>query len=123
MSVQVRTDGFIRVCILTHLTSPATSFRSPEIIPTHRRDFSVYVLDPLEALSSMPAHTGGMTMPAAQPVAIGLGLMSWALQPGAPDTIVTGTVVAGGTRQSSLEVIFSLREVRCPPDLYRIPNS
>lgn len=101
---------------------------SPELIQDNNRDYSVYVLDPLES-GSAPApmnisNSGGggasvktqdknQEQPCA--VAVGLGLMSWALHTDERDgAVVTGTQVRLGTGQGALEVIFALREVRQP---------
>lgn len=90
------------------------------------RDFSVYVLDPLESQSTpapvnIPAnastsHSDSSVASATdqhpRAVAVGLGLMSWALLADDGDCIsVTGTLLAGGTGQEALQVIFALREV------------
>jgi hypothetical protein len=101
---------------------------SPELIQDNNRDYSVYVLDPLES-SSAPApmnisNSSNVTASVKtqdkkqeQPcaVAVGLGLMSWALHADERDgAVVTGTQVRLGTGQGALEVIFALREVRQP---------
>ena len=97
---------------------------SPELIQDHSRDFSLYVLDPLES-NSAPAPVRisnatkepSSTRPTSsleQPrgVAVGLGLMSWALASDDSDPMtVVGTIVKQGTGQEALEVIFALREV------------
>ncbi|CAA7259143.1 unnamed protein product [Cyclocybe aegerita] len=95
---------------------------SPELtIVGNTRDFSVYVLDPLESNSAPPpvciTNPNGDTIPSASPpdhprgVAVGLGLMSWALMEDEKEqATVVGTLVKQGTRQEALEVIFSLRE-------------
>jgi hypothetical protein len=45
-------------------------------------------------------------------VAVGLGLMSWALLADERDSVtVNGTILFPGTPQEALEVIFALREV------------
>ncbi|KAF8160860.1 hypothetical protein B0H34DRAFT_355469 [Crassisporium funariophilum] len=96
---------------------------SPELTQDNSRDFSLYVLDPLES-SSAPApvhilYADGDEQPtetrasSQQPtgVAVGLGLMSWALAADDSDpTPVVGTLVKQGTGQEALEVIFSFRE-------------
>ena len=97
---------------------------SPELIQDHARDFSLYVLDPLES-NSTPApvrisntnREPSSTKPTSSPeqprgVAVGLGLMSWALSSDDSDPVtVVGTIVKQGTGQEALEVIFALREV------------
>lgn len=92
---------------------------SPEIIQDPNRDFSVYLLDPLET-DCAPAHVNishslsQASFPEAPEsrVAVGLGLMSWALMTDETDAIpVTGTLKVSGAGQQMLEVIFSLRQV------------
>lgn len=75
------------------------------------RDFSLYVLDPLETqpVPSTVAANGS----SLRGVAVALGLMSWALESTESAAVyVTGTVLPSFT---ALEVVFSLREVRCKP--------
>ncbi|PFH46724.1 hypothetical protein AMATHDRAFT_7463 [Amanita thiersii Skay4041] len=97
---------------------------SPELIQDNNRDYSVYVLDPLES-NSAPApmnisnsnannkpHRAHDKQP-DQPcgVAVGLGLMSWALlTDDSEGMVVTGTQIRLNTGQDALEVIFALRE-------------
>ncbi|KAH9918775.1 hypothetical protein B0H21DRAFT_238781 [Amylocystis lapponica] len=98
---------------------------SPELVPDRNRDFSVYVLDPLEShslsASNNPLHPQPHNHPQSsdsQPltsVAIGLGLMSWALRTSDADITVTGTIVGDDLREDALEVIFSLRETAHVP--------
>lgn len=96
---------------------------SPELVQDIARDFSVYVLDPLES-NSAPApvnisnNTPGCSTPSTtstEPstgVAVGLGLMSWAMAAGESGGVtVAGTLVKQGTGREALEVIFALREV------------
>lgn len=97
---------------------------SPELVQDSCRDFSLYVLDPLES-NSAPApvrisnanRESSSSKPSSsleQPrgVAVGLGLMSWALHSDDSDPVtVVGTIVKQGTSQEALEVIFALREV------------
>jgi hypothetical protein len=100
---------------------------SPELVQDNSRDFSVYVLDPLESQSApalvnipqtSPSSKHGTTHSSTsvqQPrgVAVGMGLMSWALLADEQDSItVNGTILEFGTPQEALEVIFALREVR-----------
>ncbi|KAJ6497784.1 hypothetical protein C8R45DRAFT_984241 [Mycena sanguinolenta] len=86
---------------------------SPEILQDITRDFSIYLLDPLE-IDCAPAQVNLSSKPSVPDalesrVAVGLGLMSWALM--TEEAIpVTGTVKLSGTGQESLEVIFSLRQ-------------
>ena len=106
----------LRACLDTICRS------SPELIQDNNRDYSVYVLDPLES-SSAPAPMNISNSnnskskqvaegPPEQPcgVAVGLGLMSWALHEN-DGMVVTGTRVKMNTGQEALEVIFALREV------------
>lgn len=86
---------------------------SPELVQDNSRDFSVYVLDPLESNSApAPVHISDSSAHAdnAPGVAVGLGLMSWALRDEEPVTAVGTLVKAGGSE--SLEIVFALREVR-----------
>ncbi|EKM57938.1 uncharacterized protein PHACADRAFT_116411, partial [Phanerochaete carnosa HHB-10118-sp] len=85
---------------------------SPELIQVQegKRDYSVYVLDPLEACSAVPALPGNSNnLPHG--VATGLGLMSVALDDPECDVLVTGTITNDGIQEKKLEVIFALREV------------
>jgi len=92
-----------------------------------KRDYSVYALDPLEtqpmagpvsvAADSTNPQAGShpltaVPMQQAQPVAVGLGLMSWALLADDESATVNGTVVRMGNGQEVLQVIFALRDVR-----------
>ncbi|TFK44447.1 hypothetical protein BDQ12DRAFT_730508 [Crucibulum laeve] len=97
---------------------------SPELVQDTTRDYSVYVLDPLESnaapaqvhisysnltTSSAPSQDGVGAQPRG--VAVGLGLMSWALQAKEIDSIpVVGSVTKQATGLEALEVIFALRE-------------
>ncbi|KAF9564806.1 hypothetical protein CPC08DRAFT_705102 [Agrocybe pediades] len=97
---------------------------SPELTHDNSRDWSLYVLDPLES-NSAPApvqisnSNGGSTSlngngySVEQPrgVAVGLGLMSWALTAEDCEGVtVAGTLVQQVNGQEALEVIFALRE-------------
>lgn len=73
------------------------------------KDYSVYILDPLEDLISKSRHgqSGG--------VAVGMGLMSTILVVDMKDSpSVTGTFVGSGSDDDALEVVISLRQVRSP---------
>ncbi|KAF9472138.1 hypothetical protein BDN70DRAFT_938407 [Pholiota conissans] len=96
---------------------------SPELTHDSTRDFSLYVLDPLESNSApAPVHINnangessskGNSRAVEQPrgVAVGLGLMSWALAADDSDAMfVVGTLVKQSNGQEALEVIFALRE-------------
>lgn len=106
----------LKICLDTICRS------SPEILQDLSRDFSVYILDPLEShsapapvnLSSAQSSSQATGGPEEQSrgVAVGLGLMSWALLAEEADgTTVTGTVITLPTGIEALEVIFALREV------------
>ena len=97
---------------------------SPELLQDSNRDFSVYILDPLESLSSSTPNPSSSSSPLQLPpdqlqqhprgVAVGLGLMSWVLlaDEDTSEVIqVTGTVMTLGNGEEALEVIFALREV------------
>ncbi|KIK93030.1 hypothetical protein PAXRUDRAFT_829402 [Paxillus rubicundulus Ve08.2h10] len=87
---------------------------SPELLHDPERDFSLYVLDPLEA-QPVPSHMPPESQCTKSPhgVAVALGLMSWALESDASESVyVTGAIVPNlGPSSSALEVIFALREV------------
>lgn len=97
---------------------------SPELTQDSTRDFSLYLLDPLEmnsvsepvSISSAHGETTGSANNAVieQPrrLAVALGLMSLGLTSSDRDPIhVTGTWVKQPTGQEALEVVFGLREV------------
>ncbi|KAG2153414.1 hypothetical protein DEU56DRAFT_849538 [Suillus clintonianus] len=95
---------------------------SPELLLDNSRDFSIYVLDPLES-QTMPApvdfsqsNAAAVSVPqATQPrgVAVALGLMSWALTADESDSVTaTGTITTLGTGLDALEVVFALRETK-----------
>ncbi|KAI5890354.1 uncharacterized protein SCHCODRAFT_02690320 [Schizophyllum commune H4-8] len=79
---------------------------SPELLQDKSRDFSVYLLDPLE--SSFVATKQGLGFDRG--VAVGLGLLSTANE--IADTPVTGTVVRLPTNQEAVEIILSFTETR-----------
>ena len=93
---------------------------SPELMQDAKRDYSVYALDPLETQPmagpvSIPADAQtGTALPTQQPqaVAVGLGLMSWALLADDESATVNGTLLQMGNGQDVLQVIFALRDVR-----------
>lgn len=113
---------YANVCLKTCLDTICRS--SPELTQDSSRDFSLYVLDPLES-NSVPApvniSNAGSDASANNPllskeqprgVAVGLGLMSWALSADDGDEMtVVGTLVKQSNGQDALEVIFALREV------------
>lgn len=86
---------------------------SPELVEVQegKRDFTIYVLDPLEARSAIPSMPGGSNNH-PHGVATGLGLMSLALDDPECDVSVTGTINNDGIQEEKLEVILALREVR-----------
>jgi hypothetical protein len=95
---------------------------SPALLQDLTRGFSVYILDPLESVSSTPypsSSSSSVQLPPDQQqqrprgVAVGLGLMSWALlaDEETSEVQVTGTVMTMGNGEEVLEVIFALREV------------
>ncbi|KAL5534610.1 hypothetical protein ACEPAG_1073 [Sanghuangporus baumii] len=89
---------------------------SPELSPDATKDFSFYILDPLEDLMSKNRHgqSGG--------VAVGMGLLSNILSPYVPDTTtVTGTLVDCGQNEDALEVVVSLRQV-APTAMHAVPD-
>jgi len=113
----------LKICLDTICCS------SPELVQDFSRDFSVYVLDPLESssaqvpvnilhssLDSSSSKSNVTTPEPSRGVAVGLGLMSWALRSDEKDSCtVNGTLIKLGTGQTALEVIFALREVRALP--------
>ena len=75
------------------------------------RDFSVYVLDPLESLSDL--DTISSTQYHVRGIAVGLGLMSWAMLADKDKEVkVTSMLITMVNGEEALEVIFALREVR-----------
>ncbi|KXN87361.1 hypothetical protein AN958_08913 [Leucoagaricus sp. SymC.cos] len=98
---------------------------SPEFMQDRSRDYSVYVLDPLES-NAAPAPmdisnvtdgrskdtTSNSTPEQGRGVAVGMGLMSEALSVEEKDSMrVYGTLGKTGTGQDAIEVIIALREV------------
>lgn len=81
---------------------------SPELLHDSSRDFSVYILDPLES-ESLAGPAEGVNK--GRGVAVGLGLMSWAMDD-EEEVDVNGTVVIMGNGKKALEVVFALKEVR-----------
>ncbi|KAK0486186.1 hypothetical protein IW261DRAFT_1454135 [Armillaria novae-zelandiae] len=101
----------LKSCIETICTT------SPELLQSDTRDFSVYVLDPLESDSapgpvniSSDAEGSKATEGQIRGVAVGLGLMSWALAAEGEEALVNGTLTRIGSGQEALEVVFALRE-------------
>ncbi|KDQ28030.1 hypothetical protein PLEOSDRAFT_1104708 [Pleurotus ostreatus PC15] len=86
---------------------------SPELLQDRSRDYSVYVLDPLESLSAptpIGAHASSSERRSQQSgVAVGLGLMSWArVSEESKSLQIAGTLINNG--RAALEVVFALRE-------------
>lgn len=94
----------------------ALTASSPDVVQVQpgKRDYTVYVLDPLEARNITPLAycASSSTLPLQAGVAIGLGLLSTALGGTDCDLMVTGTVVSDSIQEDRLEVVFALREVR-----------
>ncbi|KAI0061152.1 hypothetical protein BV25DRAFT_801248 [Artomyces pyxidatus] len=106
---------------------------SPELMHYGARDFSLYVLDPTESDSapstivmssgiSGPAESASCPPRPSQGVAVGMGLMSWALAAQDDNVSVTGTLVKLASGDRALEVIFALRGApRIQPPQYFQP--
>jgi hypothetical protein len=92
---------------------------SPELFNDEEDDYSLYLLDPLEAQQTTSVSTSGAQSQVAG-VAVGLGLLSTlsAPNPSQETVFVTGTVSMGPAGAESLEVIFNLREVQAFSDIY-----
>lgn len=93
---------------------------SPELVPNSSRDFSVYVLDPLESnaapapidISNSSGSSAGSSSAQTRGVAVGMGSMSLALGADEQEPVsVIGTLSKTGAGQDALEVIIALREV------------
>ena len=97
---------------------------SPELVQVHqgKRDYSVYVLDPLEARAPVPSLPSG-SRSSTHGVATGLGLMSMAMNDPECDISVTGTISTDGIQEERLEVIFALREVCARANLFLCPSN
>ncbi|KAG8221359.1 hypothetical protein J3R82DRAFT_1531 [Butyriboletus roseoflavus] len=88
---------------------------SPELLQDSARDFSLYVLDPLEA-QPLPTGLAQASHETSSPpgVAVALGLMSWALESNdSTNVFVTGTIIPHASL--TLEVVFALRETKRMP--------
>lgn len=80
------------------------------MIPDGTKDYSVYVLDPLEDIQSKARY--GSAAANSRGVAVGMGLLSTVLNPHLPTTLqVTGTIIGCDTEDAALEVVISLRQV------------
>ncbi|EKM80748.1 hypothetical protein AGABI1DRAFT_126795 [Agaricus bisporus var. burnettii JB137-S8] len=93
---------------------------SPELVPNSSRDFSVYVLDPLESnaapapidISNSSGSSAGSSSAQTRGVAVGMGSMSLALAEDEQEPVsVIGTLSKTGAGQDALEVIIALREI------------
>lgn len=85
-----------------------------------QRDFSIYALDPSESDAApntmvvSSASGSSQSTPSHQPppgVAVGMGLMSWALAAPDDSALVTGIINKTTSGESALEVVFALRGV------------
>ncbi len=84
-----------------------------------QRDFSIYALDPSESDSapntvvvSSGSGPSSQSTPHQPPgVAVGMGLMSWALAAQDDSAFVTGIINKTASGESALEVVFALRGV------------
>ena len=96
-----------KVILTIHPATPYLFFfRSPELRPDATKDFSIYILDPLEDLMSKSRHGQ------SSGVAVAMGLLSIILSPSTPDSVtVNGTFVPCGQNESALEVVVSLKQV------------
>jgi hypothetical protein len=86
-----------------------------------QRDFSIYALDPSESDSApntmVVSSVSGSSQPTASHqsppgVAVGMGLMSWALASPDDSALVTGIINKTASGESALEVVFALRGVQ-----------
>lgn len=85
-----------------------------------QRDFSIYALDPSESdaapntVATASGSSSSQFHPSQQPppgVAVGMGLMSWALAAADDSAFVTGIINKMASGESALEVVFALRGV------------
>jgi hypothetical protein len=86
-----------------------------------QRDFSIYALDPSESdaapntVASASGSSSSQFLPSPQQpppgVAVGMGLMSWALAAPDDSAFVTGLINKMASGESALEVVFALRGV------------
>ena len=89
---------------------------SPEISADPSRDYSVYVMDPLEE-----SYAHGATAKQPQPgVAVGMGLLRWRLgEPESEEPIsATGRIRPDKQAGEAVEVVIALQEVRCATGVY-----
>jgi hypothetical protein len=110
------------ILLLKHLRFALIPQASPELMHFGQRDFSIYALDPSESDSapntvvvSSGSGSSSQTAPSHQPppgVAVGMGLMSWALAAPDDSAFVTGIINKTASGESALEVVFALRGVR-----------
>ena len=94
---------------------------SPELMHFGQRDFSIYALDPSESdaapntVATASGSSSSQFLPSSQQpppgVAVGMGLMSWALAAADDSAFVTGIINKMASGESALEVVFALRGV------------
>jgi hypothetical protein len=97
------------------------SQNSPELMHFGQRDFSIYALDPSESdaapntVATASGSSSSQFLPSSQQpppgVAVGMGLMSWALAAADDSAFVTGIINKMASGESALEVVFALRGV------------
>jgi hypothetical protein len=97
------------------------SQNSPELMHFGQRDFSIYALDPSESdaapntVATASGSSSSQFLPSPQQpppgVAVGMGLMSWALAAADDSAFVTGIINKMASGESALEVVFALRGV------------
>ncbi|KZW02928.1 hypothetical protein EXIGLDRAFT_829048 [Exidia glandulosa HHB12029] len=91
---------------------------SPELIADQKRDYTVYVLDPLEQAET-PFASSSKTEPKMSPTwgaPVGMGLMSWCLSSDGDDdaepVFVLGKLITHPISGQMVEVYVSLQETR-----------
>jgi hypothetical protein len=111
----------IEVCSFCFFHSFLTPSISPELMHFGQRDFSIYALDPSESDAAPNSMVVSSASSSSQPttshqpppgVAVGMGLMSWALAASDDSALVTGIINKTASGESALEVVFALRGVR-----------
>ena len=106
MSLQSVVRGRLRGCRFFFFDDINPLVASPEVQPSGMRDYSLYVLDPLEDIMSRTARGS------SDGVAVGMGLLSSILSAqGDTAATVTGTVIQCTSDEVALEVVISLRQV------------
>lgn len=97
--------------ILSATSKVLPTFRSPELVALRDRDYSVYVMDPLEDCYALASSS---KMPTTG-VAVGMGLMSWILAEAedAVDAVTaTGRIRRDTISGETVEVVIALQAVR-----------